>query len=249
MIYVRDKHLQILKMLPGLRGTEMILGHSISTADGVIQSIDESVATILQRNQKQLVGISYTSITHPDDLARNLTHVAALQPNGSSLRIRKRYIGGEGSIIMLEVQVSRIGSRDNGHLVGTLSTVPCAAASTDHFSASGTSPHRLWRRAKDLLEVMQSRDAILGADLFADHAWASLLIIYVAEAESRIATVGSIVAQLNISRSTLMRWLRVLQSKSLIDHIDMDLDAVQLTQTGIARIERLLTTKALTPID
>lgn len=221
----------------------MILGHSISTIAGVIQSIDEPVATILQRTQKQLVGMSYTAITHPGDIARNLAQIAALQPNGGSTRIRKRYIGGDGAVITLEVQVSRIGSCGDGHLVGTLSTLPPALPSITGSTVPGNTPYGLWRRAKDLLGVMRSRDTILGADLFADHVWAILLIVYVAEAESRIETVGSIVAQLNLSRATLMRWLSVLQSKSLIEQIDMELDAVQLTQTGIERIERLLSTK------
>ena len=74
----------------------MIIGHSVSDGDGVILAIDEPVAMVLQRTQKQLLGLSYLSITHPDDVARNLSHVAALQPNGNSARIRKRYIGGEG---------------------------------------------------------------------------------------------------------------------------------------------------------
>lgn len=224
----------------------MILGHSISTAAGVIRAIDEPVATILQRTQKQLVGMSYMSITHPADIARNLAQVAALKPDGNSARIRKRYIGGDGAVITLEVQVSRIGSCRHGHLVGTLSTVPPALPSVAGPAAPDPTPYRLWRRAKDLLNVMRSRDTILGADLFADHAWASLLIVYVAEAESQIATVESIVAQLSLSRATLIRWLSVLQSKSLVEPIDLELDAVQLTQTGIERIERLLSTK--TPV-
>lgn len=225
----------------------MILGHSVSTAAGVIQTIDESVATILQRTQKQLVGLSYMSITHPGDIARNLAQVAALQPNGSSARIRKRYIGGDGAVITLEVQVSRIGICSDGHLFGTLSTVPPALPAIAGLAAEDTKPYRLWRRAKDLLAVMRSRDSILGGELFSDHAWASLLIVYVAEAESRIATVESIVAQLSLSRPTLVRWLRVLQAKSLIEQIDHHLDAVQLTQTGIERIERLLTTRTPVP--
>ncbi|RZL77839.1 MAG: hypothetical protein EOP66_08515 [Sphingomonas sp.] len=233
----------------------MILGHSISTSAGVIQTIDESVATVLQRTQKELVGMSYMSITHPGDIARNLAQIAALQPNGNSSRIRKRYIGGDGAIITLEVQVSRIGKGTGGHLFGTLSTVPpavppplaspltAAGPSVITLDASDLTPYRLWHRARNLLEVTRSRDAILGAELFADYAWTSLLIVYVAEAESRIATVESIGTLLKLPRTTLIRWIRVLQSKSLVEH-DVDLDAVQLTQTGILRIERLLAAKA-----
>ena len=217
----------------------MIIGHSVSDGDGVILAIDEPVATVLQRTQKQLVGISYLSITHPDDVARNLTHVAALQPNGNSARIRKRYIGGEGDIITLEVQVSRLGNGKAGRLIGTLSTAPTLVSRID---ADGM-PLHLWRRAKDLLGVIRARDAVLGSDLFADHAWTALLIVYVAEAESRIASVDMVADQLRLSRSTLGRWIRVLQAKSLIEPPDSDLDALQLTQTGIDSVERLLATQ------
>ena len=214
----------------------MILGHSISTADGFIQAVDESVATILQRTQKQLIGLSYTAITHTADLARNISQVAALQPNGNSLRIRKRYVGGEGAIVTLEVEVSRLGSGRAGYLIGTLSTVPATSDLVDHHHM----PHSLWRRAKDLLSVMRARDAVLGAALFADHAWTALLIVYVAEAESRIASVDMVAEQSRLSRATLGRWIRVLQARSLIEPVDEDLDALQLTQTGIDSIERLL---------
>ncbi len=216
----------------------MIIGHCISSADGIIQAIDEPVATILQRTQKQLIGVSYTAITHPDDLARNVSQVAALQPNGNSTRIRKRYIGGEGAIVALEVQASRFGGCRNGHLVGTLSTVPAISdlLDPDHM------PHRLWRRAKDLLGIMRARDEVLGGDLFADHAWSTLLIVYVAEAEGRIASIEAVADRLRLSRPTLARWISVLQSKSMIEPIGPSLDAVQLTKTGIASVEHLLAT-------
>jgi hypothetical protein len=217
----------------------MIIGHSVSDGDGVMLAIDEPVATVLQRTQKQLVGLSYLSITHPDDVARNLSHVAALQPNGNSARIRKRYIGGDGDIITLEVQVSRLGNGQSGRLIGTLCTAPTLA---EHIGGDGM-PHHLWRRAKDLLSVIRARDTVLGSDLFADHAWTALLIVYVAEAESRIASVDMVADQLRLSRSTLGRWIRVLQAKSLIEPPDTDRDALQLTQTGIQSVERLLATQ------
>jgi hypothetical protein len=217
----------------------MIIGHSVSDGDGVILAIDEPVAVALQRTQKQLLGLSYLSITHPDDVARNLSHVAALQPNGNSAHIRKRYIGGEGDIIALDVQVSRLGNGQSGRLIGTLSTIPAFA---DQNDADGM-PHHLWRRAKDLLGVIHARDAVLGADLFADHAWTTLLIVYVAEAESRIACIDMIADKVRLSRAMLDRWVRVLQTKSLIEPPDKDRDALQLTQKGINSVERLLATQ------
>lgn len=222
----------------------MILGHSISNAKGIIQAIDEPVAAILQRTQKQLVGLSYTSITHPDDLPGNLTQVAALQPNGPSVRILKRYIGGEGAIITLEVQVSRFTCCQSEFLVGTLSTVPDPGTAIPRLIGSNDTPHTLWRRAKDLLDVMHARDELLGSELFADHAWSILLLVYVAEAESRIATVGSIVGEYGLPQTMLVRWVLVLQAKSLIEETNDALGALQLTQKGIDCIEHLLAVQA-----
>ena len=170
-------------------GPIVIIGHSISNMDGIIQAIDEPVARVLKRTRTELIGMSYTSITHPEDIARNVSQVQALRPNGQSQSIRKRYLGGDGSIITLHVQVLRIGSgetRSSGrHDVDRRPTrlEDCRSAVT-----TIDLPHSLWRRAKDLLAVMQARDRTLGGDLFADHAWALLLSVYVAEAESRIAT-------------------------------------------------------------
>ena len=219
----------------------VIVGHSISNADGVIQAIDEPVATILQRHREQLIGISYISITHPDDLALNLTKVAALRTNGQSARIRKRYIGGKGDVIRMEVQVSRLAGCDGGLLIGTLSTI-------DDDQDLDHGPHRLWRRAREFLDVMHARDEILGADLFADHAWTILLLTYVAEAEGRIASTDMVSDHLSLSRATIERWLRVLQSKALIEPVPAGIDALQLTQTGIDKVERLLDQRLAIPV-
>ncbi len=216
----------------------MIIGHSMSNGEGVIQAIDESVATLLQRTQKQLVGMSFTAITHPGDLANNLAQIMALQPNARSARIRKRYLGGEGAIIPVEVQVSRLGSAGVEHLVGTFSTLPTL---TD-FVDKDPMPHRLWRRAQDLLRVMGARNFTLGSDLFADHAWTALLIVYVAEAESQIATLDMIANRSQLSRTTLSRWIRVLQSKQLLEPCDPECGALQLTSVGIEKVEGLLST-------
>ncbi len=229
----------------------MIIGHSVSNAHGVILAIDEPVATILQRTQKQLVGVSYIAITHAGDLARNLSRVAALRPNGGATRIRKRYIDGEGGVVALDVEVSRLGGSESGYLVGTLSTIepPRAqsslggtkvALSGAGYPGSDSSPHDLWRRAKDLLAVSRARDAVLGADLCADHAWTMLLLVYVAEAESRIPTVATVVDDLRLSHPIVERWVRVLQSKLLLEPLHPGVDALQLTQMGIDRVERLL---------
>lgn len=234
----------------------MIIGHSVSNVEGVIQAIDEPVAAILQRTQRQLVGISYTAITHAADLARNLSHVAALIPNSGAVRIRKRYIGGEGGVIMLDVEVSRLGGSGSGYLVGTLSTIDASTRPTDpalasldcadpNYSSANQSPQRLWRRAKDLLKIARARDTLLGADLFADHAWTMLLLIYVAEAESRIATIPMVVDYLHLSRLVVERWIRVLHSKLLLEPVSPGADALQLTQIGIDRVERLLAEQAV----
>lgn len=214
----------------------MIIGHSVSDGDGVILAIDEPVAVALRRTQKQLVGLSYVAITHPEDVARNLSHIAALQPNGNSARIKKRYIGGDGDVVTLDLQVSKLGSGRSSRLIGTLSTLPSLA---DSIGADDM-PYHLWRRAKDLLGIIKARDAVLGSDLFADHAWTTLLIVYVAEAESRIAHVDAVADQVRLSRPTLDRWIRVLQAKSLIEPLDSNRDALQLTQKGIDSVERLL---------
>ena len=219
----------------------MVIGHSISNADGVIQVIDAPVATMLQRDRDQLIGMSYMSITHPDDLAVNLTKVAALRSNGQSAKIRKRYIGGTGNIILMEVQVSRLAGCDGGYLVGTLSTIE----DTDEPEMA---PYRMWRRARDFLDVMRARDSILGADLFADHAWTILLLTYVAEAEGRIASTATIAEHLALSPATIARWLRVLQSKALFEPALPDIDALQLTQSGMKKVEQLLDQRLALPV-
>lgn len=222
----------------------MIIGRSISNAEGVIHTIDAPVAAVLQRTPEQLIGQSYLAITHPDDLALNMAKVAALQPDGRPARIRKRYIGGKGDVISLDVQVERRSGCDGGQLVGTLSTID---PKSDLIGREQTQ-YRLWHSANDLLNVMHARDELLGADLFADHAWRILLLTYVAEAEGRIAASALVADQLGISPVMVDRWLRALRAKSLIEPEIPGIDALQLTQVGIAGVERLLENKTLVPI-
>ena len=87
---------------------------------------------------------------------------------------------------------------------------------------------------------MRARDRALGADLFADHAWALLLSVYVAEAEGRILCADSFSRQSGLSRGSVTRWVHVLQSRSLIDPPDPIFGALQLTTAGIEGVERLL---------
>jgi hypothetical protein len=45
----------------------MLIGHSISDALGQILAVDHAIYELLHRSEAKLIGMSYVSITHPDD--------------------------------------------------------------------------------------------------------------------------------------------------------------------------------------
>jgi hypothetical protein len=71
--------------------------------------------------------------------------------------------------------------------------------------------------AKKALEMRRNRDRIFGSPLFLDAAWDIMLISLLNEYYNRSTCLSEIVNELPISKSTVERWLVVLESELLID--------------------------------
>lgn len=208
----------------------MLIGHSWADLNGTILQIDDAVADLLRRRRRDLEGISYLSITHPADRNRNAALVSALRPGAGPKLLRKRYLGDDGTEIWATLHTARVG-KDNAssHLVGTF-----MADQPDN------GPRRLWREATRLLDTYRLRAEVLGHQLFADHAWLIILHLYIAEAEGCAISISEISRQSRISERSLTLWVRALFTEGLIANTTGRAGVFELSQGGIAKVERLL---------
>lgn len=215
----------------------MLVGHSISNARGHILAVDYGICELLHRSEAKLIGMSYTQITHPDDVTWNASLVDKLEASGGPLTIRKRYLCPDGPAVWSDVQVSRLRSGlDEGRLVGTINRV--------ELKTVKLSPEMLWRSACRREHALRSRRTELGDDLFSDYAWLILLQFYKAEAEGNCLSLSQMSFRTGCREPSLVRWLKALEEKKLIDRFESKVCAGQLTSTGIARIEKLLEEKS-----
>lgn len=211
----------------------MLVGHSISDANGLLLTMDPAVEALLHRSQVELVGKSYAEITHPDDRQRNGAQLARLAPGAGPIRIRKRYLRPDGMAIWADLHVSRLGQGlDMGRLVGTL-YLP-----DPESIAFG--PESLWKTALKVDAMMRRRREELGDDLFGDKAWMILLQTYLAEAEGRAIEISALSDLARISVAQTTRWVSALAQKALVEVPDWNEKAIQLTALGLDRVESLL---------
>ncbi len=218
-------------------GTTMLIGHSVSDADGRILTMDRALCDLLQRPERVLVGMNYADFTHSGDVVRNRSAVDALTIGQGPLRVRKRYVRGDGTLVWCEVYVSRLQSGAVGRLVGTIHRIGQGE------QAEG--PERLWHAAREIAKMMQLRRAELGDDLFADHAWGILLQTYLAEAEGRLIRAEELADATTMTAGMAERWLNALEAKGYIDRDCRESGIVQLSHAGVARVERLLSVSAV----
>lgn len=210
----------------------LLVGHSVSDADGRILTMDQSLCDLLQRSAAEVVGMSYADLTHPDDVVRNVADVESLRIGGGPLLVRKRYIRADASTVWCDVHISRFDSPDGGRLVGTIHLV--------NPGAIDRGPESLWRAARRVGDLITRRRIEFGNDLFADQAWSILLDTYLAEAEGRLISIAAIGRNLASTTPLTERWIKALESRGWIDRPTWDRGAIQLTADGLTRIERLL---------
>lgn len=215
----------------------MLIGHTIADEVGTLLAVDPQVCEILQRIERELIGVRFETLTHPDDCRRNVAAVSGLKSGAGPSYIRKRYVRPDGSAVWADVQVSRLCEGVSGRLVGTIQV--------KDLSLQGPGPENLWREAAHEQEAVQRRRREVGNDLFLDYGWLVLLQIYLTEVEGLVATVASISESAAMRPLLVTRWLEVLERKGLVERVPRPDQPSQLTNSGFHKIEYLLERRVL----
>lgn len=207
----------------------MPTAHCVSTIEGVILEFDQAFVELMGRPESELVGASYRSITYEDDLDRSAQMLHSLVNKAAPVRLQKRYIRPDGSLVAANVYVTRFDNPER--LVSTL-----------FWTESGRAlpPSKLWETVLRIRHMQAARVREFGVQLSTDPIGLLLATIYLAEAEGRVVGLPDIVAQTGSNASTMTRWLNVMEEEGLIgslDHIERD---VHFTLSGLAKMERFL---------
>lgn len=206
------------------------IGHSIADGQGVILTMDVAVADFLHRSLREVTGVNFADLTHPDDVARNRVAVDGLETGRGSAAIRKRYVRPGSTPVDAMIEVSRLPCPDGGEqLIGTIFAINPA----NHRVAAD----RLRAAARDSLDQTRRRASEFGRALFSDHGWEIVTEVYLAETEGRLIRPDEIAERLGESLKTVWHWLLALEAAALIEPVVKAEFAVQLTNDGFAKIE------------
>ena len=162
----------------------VLMGHSLATADGRLLAVDPQVCEMLHREERDLIGVTFQSITHPNDIDGNVAAVTALRVQDGPVSLRKRYVRPDGSSVWSSIQISRLHADDGSKLVGTIQLVASPYV--------GEGPEQLWRSARRLTALIERRRAELTDELFNDYPWLILLQIYLAETDVGVDLVSDL---------------------------------------------------------
>ena len=101
----------------GLRDSEARLSAIFSRAaaglselsvDGRFLRVNDTLCQMLERPRHELLGMSITEITHPDDILPSMSALQELLATGESVALDKRYLRRDGSVIFCNSALTRL---------------------------------------------------------------------------------------------------------------------------------------------
>jgi diguanylate cyclase (GGDEF)-like protein/PAS domain S-box-containing protein len=99
------------------------IGMAVVSTEGELVEVNDALCRLLGYERHELVGMTFQELTHPDDLALDLAHVAALLAGtGDTYRMEKRYITRDGHLLWsrLSVAVARDDSGRPQHFISMI---------------------------------------------------------------------------------------------------------------------------------
>ncbi len=110
-----------------------------------------------------------------------------------------------------------------------------------HAASARITPEALLAFARETYAVRRRRDRHLPGDLFGEPTWDILLDLYVATREGRPVPTTSACIGANVPPTTALRWLRILETRGLVEREEDGRDGrrtfVRLSQRGLAAMD------------
>jgi diguanylate cyclase (GGDEF)-like protein/PAS domain S-box-containing protein len=99
------------------------IGMAVVSTEGELVEVNDALCRLLGYERQELVGMTFQELTHPDDLALDLAHVAALLAGTrDTYRMEKRYITRDGHLLWsrLSVAIARDDSGRPQHFISMI---------------------------------------------------------------------------------------------------------------------------------
>ncbi len=139
------------------------IGMALVLPDGRIQRVNRSLATLLDRSQDALIGMSVSDLTHPEDRLLSDENLARLtRGEVDSYRIEKRYLRADGTWLWAALSVSMVRALDGKpmYTVGQVEDITERKALTDQlaYDANHDAMTGLSNRASFAVQVSAAID-------------------------------------------------------------------------------------------
>ncbi|SFK62572.1 PAS domain S-box protein [Caulobacter sp. UNC279MFTsu5.1] len=135
------------------------IGECLVGLDGSFLKVNPTLCEMVGYSREELLALNFQAITHPDDLDADLSLVADLY-NGriTTYRMDKRYIRKDGSIIWIQLAVSRVDNPDGSprHFISQIEDLTARRAAEAALKDS---------EARYRLMAENTTDMIMTADL------------------------------------------------------------------------------------
>jgi PAS domain S-box-containing protein len=140
-------------------------GIIITSTEGVFVEVNPAFCAMLGRPVEEVRGVTFVSLTHPDDVARNVeAHRLVMSGERPGLVLEKRYLHKDGSTVWCRLSVAT--QRDaEGRAIGAIAVVENITAERAAREALQTSEERFRLLAR------ATNDAIWDWDLRTNAVW------------------------------------------------------------------------------
>lgn len=139
-------------------------------------------------------------------------------------------------------RIALVGGPDTADIESAALSKPLGVPATPRKAATNQhSSDAMLAFAREAYNIRRRRARFLPMDLFGEPTWDILLDLYVATRENRPVPTTSACIGANVPPTTALRWLRILETRGLVDREEDGRDGrrtfVRLSDQGLAAME------------
>ncbi|MEI5688910.1 PAS domain-containing protein [Sphingomonas sp. CV7422] len=184
--------------------------HGLIRSDLTVVDIDSAYESILSLPRGAIIGHSVLDTLAAADRPAGERQLRHILDSGEARFFTHRHARADGSILWVNLHVSRIGAQGDWQLA-----VTCQPLREPDVSPSAVEAQ--WRMARMLLTAIGHGKRAFGQALMGNPATEIMLSAYVAEAEARAINGGEIARRITVDWLLARRWLLALGNAGFIE--------------------------------